>query len=38
MELTLKERLKAELEASKTAEVRVSETWRKVLRLAKVSV
>ena len=38
MELTLKERLKAELEASKTAEVRVSETWRKVLRLAKVSL
>lgn len=37
MELTLKERLKGELEASKTAEARVTETWRKVIRLAKVS-
>lgn len=35
-EAELRERLAAELGASKTAELRVSETWRKVLRLAKV--
>ena len=35
-EAELRERLRAELDASKTAELRVSETWRKVLRLAKV--
>jgi hypothetical protein len=37
-EADLRARLFAELEASKTAELRVSETWRKVLRLAKVRV
>jgi hypothetical protein len=35
-EADLRARLAAELEASKTAELRVSETWRKVLRLSKV--
>ncbi len=35
-EADLRARLAAELEASKTAELRVTETWRKVLRLAKV--
>ena len=35
-ELELKDRLRAELEASKGAEAKVTETWRKVLRLAKV--
>ena len=37
MEMSLKEKLKQELDSSKTAEARVTETWRKVIRLAKVS-
>ena len=36
MELELKEKLRAELDNSKGAEAKVTETWRKVLRLAKV--
>ena len=37
MESELQEKLRAELDVSKNAEVKVTETWRKVLRLAKVS-
>ena len=36
MEGDLKERLRAELDASRGAEAKVTETWRAVLRLAKV--
>ena len=36
MEGELKERLRAELDASRGAEAKVTEAWRKVLRLAKV--
>jgi hypothetical protein len=36
MEGELRDRLRAELDASRGAEAKVTETWRKVLRLAKV--